>query len=145
MIALTETATTKVKELIAAEGQSELYLRVAVRPGGCSGLSYEMFFATEKTSADLTESYGAVQLLVDPDSAPHLVGAAPHHQPGLPGPSRGTNSHNRPTPYRTRQNQGGRWQSAARPGLGGERSRRCSVCRNSRPFQRTRPCRQRRR
>ena len=58
MIALTETATTKVKELIAAEGQPELYLRVAVRPGGCSGLSYEMFFDTEKAADDIVESYG---------------------------------------------------------------------------------------
>jgi len=47
MIALTDTATTKVKELMDAEGAPELYLRVAVRPGGCSGLSYEMFFDTE--------------------------------------------------------------------------------------------------
>src|SRR6266478_195651 len=60
MIALTETATTKVKELIAAEGQPEIYLRVAVRPGGCSGLSYEMFFDTEKTADDIVESYGDV-------------------------------------------------------------------------------------
>ena len=48
MIALTDTATTKVKELIEAEGQPELFLRVAVRPGGCSGMSYEMFFDSEK-------------------------------------------------------------------------------------------------
>ena len=75
MIALTETATTKVKELIAAEGQDELYLRVAVRPGGCSGLSYEMFFDTEKAPDDIVESYGDVQVVVDPASAQHLEGA----------------------------------------------------------------------
>ena len=76
MIALTETATTKVKELIAAEGQPELYLRVAVRPGGCSGMSYEMFFDTEKAADDIVESYGdgEVQVVVDPASAQHLVG-----------------------------------------------------------------------
>src|SRR3954451_10422094 len=85
MIALTETATTKVKELIAAEGQPELYLRVAVRPGGCSGLSYEMFFDTEKSADDIVESYGDVQVVVDPDSAQHLVGASLDYKDGLQG------------------------------------------------------------
>ena len=46
MITLTDSATTKVQELIQAEGNDELALRVAVRPGGCSGYSYEMFFDT---------------------------------------------------------------------------------------------------
>ena len=44
MITLTENAAVKVKELLAAEGADDLALRVAVRPGGCSGFSYEMFF-----------------------------------------------------------------------------------------------------
>ena len=44
MITLTDTAAVKVKELLAAEGAEDLALRVAVRPGGCSGFSYEMFF-----------------------------------------------------------------------------------------------------
>ena len=44
MITLTDTAAVKVKELLAAEGEPGLALRVAVRPGGCSGFSYEMFF-----------------------------------------------------------------------------------------------------
>src|SRR5437868_13862720 len=65
MIALTDTATTKVKELMDAEGAPELYLRVAVRPGGCSGLSYEMFFDTEKAADDVTESYGDIMVVVD--------------------------------------------------------------------------------
>jgi iron-sulfur cluster insertion protein len=85
MIALTDTATTKVKELIAAEGQAELYLRVAVRPGGCSGLSYEMFFDTEKAADDIVESYGDVQVVVDPASAQHLVGASLDYKDGLQG------------------------------------------------------------
>ncbi len=46
MLTLTDTASSKVKELIQAEDNPELVLRVAVRPGGCSGLSYEMFFDT---------------------------------------------------------------------------------------------------
>jgi iron-sulfur cluster assembly protein/iron-sulfur cluster insertion protein len=85
MIALTDTATTKVKELMEAEGQPELFLRVAVRPGGCSGLSYEMFFDTEKASDDLTEEYGDVIVVVDPASAQHLAGASLDYKDGLQG------------------------------------------------------------
>jgi iron-sulfur cluster assembly accessory protein len=86
MIALTDTATTKVKELMDAEGQPELYLRVAVRPGGCSGLSYEMFFDTEKAADDIVEAYGdGVQVVVDPASAQHLSGASLDYKDGLQG------------------------------------------------------------
>jgi iron-sulfur cluster assembly protein/iron-sulfur cluster insertion protein len=82
MIALTDTATTKVKQLMA-EGAPELYLRVAVRPGGCSGLSYEMFFDTEKAADDLTEAYGDVLVVVDPASAQYLSGASLDYKDGL--------------------------------------------------------------
>jgi len=85
MIALTDTATTKVKELMAAEGQPELYLRVAVRPGGCSGLSYEMFFDTEKANDDITEAYGDVTVVVDTASAEYLAGASLDYKDGLQG------------------------------------------------------------
>ena len=83
MIALTDTATTKVKELMDAEGAPELYLRVAVRPGGCSGLSYEMFFDTEKAADDVTESYGDIMVVVDPASAQYLAGASLDYKDGL--------------------------------------------------------------
>ena len=67
MIVLTETATTKVSELLEAEDQPELSLRVAVRPGGCSGLSYEMFFDSEKAPDDIEQIYGeGVRVVVDP-------------------------------------------------------------------------------
>jgi iron-sulfur cluster assembly protein/iron-sulfur cluster insertion protein len=85
MIALTDTATVKVKELMEAEAQPEIYLRVAVRPGGCSGLSYEMFFDTEKAADDLVEAYGDVQVVVDPASAQHLSGASLDYKDGLQG------------------------------------------------------------
>ena len=52
MITLTDTAATKVKDLIEAEGEPNLALRVAVRPGGCSGFSYEMFFDTDVADDD---------------------------------------------------------------------------------------------
>lgn len=75
MITLTDTATTKVGELITAEGEPDLALRVAVRPGGCSGFSYEMFFDSEVADDDLTKAYGEVKLVCDPTSAEMLVGA----------------------------------------------------------------------
>ena len=76
MIAISEPATVKVAELIKAEGEEGLALRVAVRPGGCSGFSYEMFFDSEIAPDDLTEEYGEnVRLVCDPSSAQMLVGA----------------------------------------------------------------------
>ena len=53
MITLTDTASVKVKELISQEGQDGLMLRVAVRPGGCSGYSYDMYFDSEKDADDV--------------------------------------------------------------------------------------------
>ena len=75
-IALTDTAAAKVAELIVEEGSAEeLALRVAVRPGGCSGYSYEMFFDTEIADDDVQSTFGAVKVVVDPVSAPMLIGA----------------------------------------------------------------------
>jgi iron-sulfur cluster assembly accessory protein len=54
MITLTDTAAVKVKQLLEAEGATELALRVAVRPGGCSGFSYEMYFDGDVASDDQT-------------------------------------------------------------------------------------------
>jgi iron-sulfur cluster assembly protein/iron-sulfur cluster insertion protein len=85
MIALTDTASTKVKELMEAEGQPELFLRVAVRPGGCSGLSYDMFFDTERAEDDIEIAYGEVKVVVDPASAQHLDGASLDYKDGLQG------------------------------------------------------------
>jgi iron-sulfur cluster assembly protein/iron-sulfur cluster insertion protein len=85
MITLTDTASTKVKELMEAEGQPDLFLRVAVRPGGCSGLSYDMFFDTERADDDVVQTYGEVQVLVDPASAQYLEGASLDYKDGLQG------------------------------------------------------------
>ena len=58
MITLTDTAAVKVKELLDAEGATDLALRVAVRPGGCSGFSYEMFFDGDIAADDKQAQYG---------------------------------------------------------------------------------------
>ena len=85
MITLTDTASDKVKELITQEGNDALMLRVAVRPGGCSGFSYEMFFDTEKESDDITADYEGVKVVVDPSSAQLLDGATLDYKDGLQG------------------------------------------------------------
>ena len=84
-ITLTDAATSKVAELIAQEGNADLALRVAVRPGGCSGYSYEMFFDTEIGEDDIKSSFGAVSVVVDPASAQLLVGATLDFKDGLQG------------------------------------------------------------
>ncbi len=76
MITLTDTAASKVKELLEAEGAAELALRVAVRPGGCSGFSYEMFFDGDIAADDEQSDYlDGVRVVVDPASAQLLQGA----------------------------------------------------------------------
>ena len=85
MITLTESAAKKVKELVEAEGNSELALRVAVRPGGCSGFSYEMFFDSDIADDDVTAVYGGVKVVVDPASAQLLSGASLDYKDGLQG------------------------------------------------------------
>lgn len=85
MIALSDNAAVKVKELITAEGNDELALRVAVRPGGCSGFSYEMFFDTDVASEDVTADFSGVKVVVDPSSAQLLSGATLDYKDGLQG------------------------------------------------------------
>jgi iron-sulfur cluster assembly accessory protein len=86
VITLTDNASVKVKELISAEtAESPLFLRVAVRPGGCSGMSYEMYFDSERAADDITADFGEVTVVVDPQSAPLLSGATLDFKDGLQG------------------------------------------------------------
>jgi iron-sulfur cluster assembly protein/iron-sulfur cluster insertion protein len=84
-ISLTDAAAAKVAELIEQEGNPELALRVAVRPGGCSGYSYEMFFDSDIADDDVTSSFGTVKVVVDPASASLLLGASLDFKDGLQG------------------------------------------------------------
>jgi iron-sulfur cluster assembly accessory protein len=84
-ISLTEGAASKVAELLAQEGNAELALRIAVRPGGCSGYSYEMFFDSEIAGDDVLSTFGDVRVVVDPASAQLLVGATLDYRDGLQG------------------------------------------------------------
>lgn len=82
---LTDTAVDKVRELIAAESDPGLALRMAVRPGGCSGFSYEMFFDSEIDNDDIVEDYGDVKVVVDPQSAEMVRGATLDYKDSLMG------------------------------------------------------------
>ena len=74
-IALTDTAAAKVAALLAQEGRDDLYLRVAVQPGGCSGLRYQLYFDDRNQDGDITREFGAVKVVVDKMSDPYLMGA----------------------------------------------------------------------
>ncbi|MFP3905775.1 MAG: iron-sulfur cluster insertion protein ErpA [Acidimicrobiales bacterium] len=83
MITLTDSAAGKVKQLIEAEGDTSLALRVAVRPGGCSGFSYEMFFDTDVAAEDMAIEYSGVKVVSDPSSAQLLDGATLDYKDGI--------------------------------------------------------------
>jgi iron-sulfur cluster assembly accessory protein len=84
-ITLTDIASAKVSELLAQEGNADLALRVAVRPGGCSGFSYEMFFDSDLAEDDVLTTFGTVRVVVDPSSASLLTGATLDFKDGLQG------------------------------------------------------------
>ena len=83
MITLTDTAASKVGALLEQEDEAGLALRVAVRPGGCSGFSYEMYFDSEFADDDTTSSYGDVKVVVDASSKMLLEGATLDYKDGL--------------------------------------------------------------
>ena len=83
MITLTDKAATKVAQLIKDEGPDNLALRVAVKAGGCSGMSYDMYFDSDISSDDAVTEFGGVKVVVDPASAPMLVGASLDYKDGL--------------------------------------------------------------
>jgi iron-sulfur cluster assembly accessory protein len=74
-IALTDAAAAKVAALLAQEGRDDLYLRVAVQPGGCSGLRYQLYFDDRSQEGDIARTFGAVKVVVDKMSDPYLMGA----------------------------------------------------------------------
>jgi iron-sulfur cluster assembly protein/iron-sulfur cluster insertion protein len=84
-VTLSDAATIKVTELLAQEEGENLALRVAVKPGGCSGYSYEMFFDTEVMSDDVVREFGTVKVVVDAASAELLTGSTLDYSDGLQG------------------------------------------------------------
>jgi iron-sulfur cluster assembly accessory protein len=74
-INVTDTAVDKVKSLLAQEGREDLQLRIAVQPGGCSGLRYQLFFDERNLDGDVVIDYDGMVVVVDRMSVPYLNGA----------------------------------------------------------------------
>jgi iron-sulfur cluster assembly accessory protein len=74
-ISLTEAAASKVGTLLAQEGRDDLRLRVAVQPGGCSGLKYQLYFDERSFDGDIVKEFGSVGVVTDKMSGPYLMGA----------------------------------------------------------------------
>jgi iron-sulfur cluster assembly accessory protein len=74
-VVLSDTAAGKVKHLLDQEGRDDLALRIAVQPGGCSGLRYQLFFEERTLDGDEFIEFGGVKVVVDRMSTPYLAGA----------------------------------------------------------------------
>ena len=74
-VILSDAAAAKAKALLDQEGRDDLALRIAVQPGGCSGLRYQLMFDDRQLDGDLKDPYEGVTLVVDRMSAPYLGGA----------------------------------------------------------------------
>ncbi len=74
-VLLTDVAATKVKSLLEQEGRDDLRLRIAVQPGGCSGLIYQLYFDDRLLDGDAVRDFGGVEVVVDRMSVPYLDGA----------------------------------------------------------------------
>lgn len=75
MITITEQAATKLKELLTAQEQPDLYLRLYIAPGGCEGFTYGMGFDQTQQEGDQVIERGGVRVLVDAESSQYLRGA----------------------------------------------------------------------
>ena len=71
-VVLTDVAVSKVRSLLEAEGRTDLSLRIAVQPGGCSGLRYQLYFDDRELEGDIATEYGDVKVVTDKMSAPYL-------------------------------------------------------------------------
>ncbi|MHA6512297.1 HesB/IscA family protein [Tessaracoccus sp. Z1128] len=75
-VVLTDVAVQKVRALLDAEGRTDLSLRIAVQPGGCSGLRYQLYFDDRELDGDVTTNYDGVLVVTDKMSSPYLGGAS---------------------------------------------------------------------
>ncbi|MEZ5661667.1 MAG: iron-sulfur cluster insertion protein ErpA [Burkholderiaceae bacterium] len=84
-LVFTESAASKVKELIEEEGNDALKLRVFVQGGGCSGFQYGFTFDEETAEDDTVMQKGGVTLLIDAMSYQYLLGAEIDYKEDLQG------------------------------------------------------------
>jgi iron-sulfur cluster assembly accessory protein len=74
-VTLSEAAAAKAKALLDQEGRDDMHLRIAVQPGGCAGLRYQLFFDERALDGDAVNEFNGLKLVVDRMSAPYLDGA----------------------------------------------------------------------
>jgi iron-sulfur cluster assembly accessory protein len=74
-VELTDAAAAKAKALLDQEGRSDMSLRIAVQPGGCAGLRYQLFFDERHLEGDAKRDFNGLTVVVDRMSAPYLQGA----------------------------------------------------------------------
>ncbi len=74
-VVITDAAASKVRSLLEQEGRDDLRLRLAVQPGGCSGLIYQLYFDERTLDGDAIRDFDGVEVVVDKMSVPYLDGA----------------------------------------------------------------------
>ncbi len=74
-VELSQAASSKAKALLDQEGRDDMHLRIAVQPGGCAGLRYQLFFDDRSLDGDLLRDFGGLKVAVDRMSAPYVQGA----------------------------------------------------------------------
>ena len=94
ILAITDGAAEKVKALMAQEGEEDLGLRVGVRPGGCSGFQYSIYFDDEIAEDDEVFETKGVKVLIDAMSVPYIMGSEFDWQESLMGAGFAVNNPN---------------------------------------------------
>jgi iron-sulfur cluster assembly accessory protein len=74
-VTLTDPAAAKAKALLEQEGRDDMHLRIAVQPGGCAGLKYQLFFDERTLDGDLFRDFNGIKVAVDRMSAPYVANA----------------------------------------------------------------------
>ncbi|MEU5697162.1 iron-sulfur cluster assembly accessory protein [Actinosynnema sp. NPDC020468] len=74
-VKLTDAAAVKAKALLDQEGRDDMHLRIAVQPGGCAGLRYQLFFDERALDGDAVRDFNGLKVAVDRMSAPYVEGA----------------------------------------------------------------------
>lgn len=85
MIEITESAKTKISELLAEENDPGLFLRTFVQGGGCSGFQYGFTFDNSQNEDDFEFEVGASKMMVDAVSMQYLQGAVIDYREDLTG------------------------------------------------------------
>jgi len=85
MITVTESAKTKITDLLAEEGNPNLFLRTFVQGGGCSGFSYGFTFDEIQNDDDFEMPLGQSKILIDAMSMQYLQGASIDYKEDLQG------------------------------------------------------------